>query len=237
MWQKEWMEDRGIPGSYGHSPPGYEKTSKFPGFPGPIRQMGFAQTPIKVVSKMKISDHLVQLKEKDDLDFLKKPAFAVNLRLFKSSHSYRKIILEIVRYMDEHLNSDFEDYDTPKGVSAPALGIPYRIIGYKLANSSQGINQFCINPVIYNFSVLRREVTTNCGTLQFAEKKKITRANVFDFDFYDLECNLVQKKTVASHEGGFTIQHEMDQLDGITIEDRAKEFEDQKSKKEEDVVI
>lgn len=170
---------------------------------------------------MKISDQLVQLYllEEYDKSILVKESFLVNLRLYKISKDYKNIILTIVAYMDEHLNSKFEDWKDPIGVAACNLGFPFKIIGYK-----SGLNtpkcQYCLNPKITLYAGVEQTAQGNCGSLQLKEPLSVKRNCLIDFEFYDLEGNLVVKKSISRSEGAFTIQNEIDQINGITVEIR-----------------
>lgn len=171
---------------------------------------------------MKITDHLVQLMWDDEYDSspLRRESFPVNMRLYRINPSYRKCILEVVRYMDEHLQSHFEDYSDPRGIAAANLGFPLRIIGYKKKPCE---NQFCLNPKITFKSPNTITVTTNCGSLRLKDPVSIERHSLIDFEYFDLEGNLVRKVSVNRMEGGFTIQHEIEQTNGRTLIDLAKD--------------
>ena len=164
---------------------------------------------------MKISDHLVQYStEEFDFSVLVRESFPVNIRLYKSNVSYRNVILEIIRYMDEHLNTHFDDYADPKGVAAANLGFPFRIIGYKKKTSE---NQFFLNPKITHRSAGTVAKQTNCGSLRLATPVTVTRHHSIDIEYYDLAGEIQTKQSITSYEGGFTIQHEMDLIDGKMI--------------------
>lgn len=175
---------------------------------------------------MKITDHLIQLlwEEEYDKSPLTRKSFPVNMRLYKINSDYRKCILEIVRYMDIHLRSHFEDYPDPRGVTAANLGFPLCIIGFK-KNALAGLrteNQFCLNPKITKRSIHTTSVNTNCGSLRLQQNVSVDRFLTIDFEYYDLEGNLTQKKDVSRIDGGFTVQNEIDQINGRTILDVAK---------------
>jgi peptide deformylase len=177
---------------------------------------------------MKIEEHLVQMfgDSESDRSILQREAAPVIMRFYKNNQSYRNCILEIVRYMDEHLNSKFEDYPDPCGVAAPNLGFPFRIIGYR---KRQNENQFCLNPVITDKSHHTIPTTSNCGSLRLAQKMNVERHANIDFEYYDLEGNLVVKKCVSRTEGGFTIQHEIAQICGKTLLDYGKKVSETSS--------
>jgi peptide deformylase len=175
---------------------------------------------------MKITDHLVQLlwEEEYDKSPLTRESFPVNMRLYKTSPGYRRCILEAVRYMDEHLRSHFEDYPDPRGVAAANLGLPYRIIGFKKGAvvGAKAENQFCLNPKITKRSPGTTSTNTNCGSLRLPQNVSVDRHYTIDLEYFDLEGNLVRKENIGRTDGGFTIQHEVDQTNGKTIIDMAK---------------
>lgn len=171
---------------------------------------------------MKITDHLVQLLMEDEYDksVLQRESFPVNIRLYKINDSYRRCILEIVRYMSEHLHSQFEDYTEPRGVAAANLGFPFRIIGYKKNSyTTNPETQFMLNPKITWTGGVPIEVTSNCGSLRLSEPRKTKRHPTIDVEYYDLEANKHTKTAITRNEGGFTIQHEINQTNGKTLID------------------
>lgn len=170
---------------------------------------------------LKISDHLIQdsVDTVDDASILHLKSFPVNLRLYRASKEYKKIILQIITYMDIHLRSTFTDYSNPKGIAAPALGFPLRIIGFKKGYTE--INQFCINPEITSRYGGQQLITTKSGSLRLNEPIQITRWLQIDFKYYDLDCEEIKVQNISRMDGCFTIQHEIDLLDGVTISDKA----------------
>src|SRR5579859_8297589 len=149
---------------------------------------------------MKITDHLVQLLMDDEYDktVIQRESFPVNIRLYKNNPSYRNVILEIVRYMDEHMHSHFEDYSDPRGVAAANLGFPFKIIGYKKNN---GDNQFCINPRITWHTGDTATTTSNCGSLRLTNPISVERYTKIDLEYYDLEGNIVTQKGIERMYG------------------------------------
>src|SRR4051812_23429029 len=153
---------------------------------------------------MKITDHLVQLQMEGEWDntVLNRPSFLVNMRLYRINTSYRHIILGIVQYMDEHLHTHFDDYPDPRGIAAANLGFPFRIIGYKKGTKE---NQFCINPELTYRSANTVTTQSNCGSIRLNCPVNVERHSYIDFNYYDLEGNLVLKKNIGRGEAGFTI--------------------------------
>jgi peptide deformylase len=167
---------------------------------------------------MKIVDYLVQENDPNEYDksLLHKPLFDVNMRLFRTSPFFRQLIMDIVNYMDAHLNMTFEDYAAPKGISGANLAIPYNIIGYK----HQGKNKFCINPCIVRKSQDGFTTETNCGSLKLEKGIKVFRHAQIDLDYYDLKGMKCIEKNISRFEGGFIIQHEVDHNLGLCITDK-----------------
>ena len=167
---------------------------------------------------MRITDYLVQEFDPNEYDktILHKPAFKVNMRLFKTSPFFRQLIMDAVNYMDSHLNMTFEDNTgAVLGISGVKLGIPWNIIGYK----NKGKNKFCINPKIIKYSDDLSETTTNCGALKLKENIKVMRANLIDLEYFDLRGQRTIEKNIGRWEGGYVIQHEVDHLFGILFTD------------------
>lgn len=176
---------------------------------------------------MKITEHLVQLFMEDEWDktVLTRESFPVNIRLYKNNENYRNIILKIVCYMDEHLHSHFEDYSDPRGIAAANLGFPFKIIGYRRKPCE---NQFCLNPKIVFTSANTIPTNSNCGSLRLPQPISVERYGTIDLEYYDLEGEPCKRTGIYRSEGGFTVQHEVDQINGITVIDR---HEKQKAKK------
>jgi len=172
---------------------------------------------------MKIGDHLIQA-SKDDTKILCTPSCPVNMRLYKSSENYRDVILHIVTCMDEHLRTRYDDYGDPKSVAAINLGYPFKIIGYKKTYGINGENQFMLNPAIINASPTKIQVTTNCGSLQLPGPVALQRHQWIDVTYFDLEGNKHELLTISKEHCGFTIQNAIDQINGVTIVERAKEL-------------
>lgn len=164
---------------------------------------------------MKCCDYMVQELNSEEFDrsILHRKLFPVNMRLFKSSGTYRQIIMDVVNYMEQQLKTTYEDYSFPQGISAANLGIPWNIIAFKI----KGTIKFMINPLITRNSPEMIETTTNCGSLMLSEKVKILRHKIIDVEYYDLKGMKCVEANLSRVEGGFTIQHEVDHGLGLTI--------------------
>jgi peptide deformylase len=155
----------------------------------------------------KIVDYLVQENDPNEFDrsILHRQAFDVNMRLFRTSPFFRQIIMDIVNYMDAHLNMAFEDYPAPRGVSGVTLGFPFNVIGFKNKN----VNKFCINPKIVRVSAETLTQETNCGSLRLAKPVKVLRYAQIDLEYYSLKGDKVVELNIGRQDGGLTIQHEV----------------------------
>ncbi len=168
----------------------------------------------------RIADYLIE----PNNAMLHSPVPDVEMPKFRTSPFYRQLIMDIINYMDAHLNMTFEDYPSPRGVSAVTLAIPFNIIGFK----HRGKNKFCINPKIIGRSKDVIESGTNCGCFRFKEDVKVFRHSTVDLEYHDLKGQRTVEKNIGRYEGGFVIQHEVDHSCGICITDREIKKEEEK---------
>lgn len=159
-------------------------------------------------------------KENNNQDnFLKTPLFDVNMRLFNSSSDYRKLIRQVAEYMNRLLCTQFQNYTSLKGISGANIGVPYNIIGFK---DSRDIPVVMINPKILHASEKTKIVSSNCGSLLLDKPVKVKRSVKLKITFFNL---VGDSETIEySAPQAFTIAHEIDHNNGITILDRAKEL-------------
>lgn len=168
---------------------------------------------------MKIGEQVVQQDDSQEFDdsTLKNPVFPVNIRLFRTAPFYRQIIMDCIQYMESHLNMNFEDYHNHRGISGAELGLPWNIIAYKIGMKKK----FCLNPRILSRSNDGTTTETSCGAMmKLGRKVKVFRAARIDMEYYDLKGQRIVEKNIGRVEGGFTIQHEVDHNNGISILDR-----------------
>lgn len=168
---------------------------------------------------MKIGEQVVQQDDPNEFDdsTLKNPLFNINMRLFQCSPFYRQIVMDCVQYMESHLNMNFDDYHNHRGISGAELGLPWNIIAYKTGMKKK----FCLNPRIIRKSEDGVFSETSCGALMKLDRKvKVFRSSTIDLEYYDLKGQKIIEKNIGRHEGGFTIQHEIDHNCGISILDR-----------------
>jgi peptide deformylase len=166
----------------------------------------------------KISDQVVQGNSPEEFDCstLNHSVFPVNMRLFNVSPFYRQIIMDCIQYMESHLNMHFDDYHNHRGISGAELGLPWNIIAYKHGQ----VKKYCINPKIINVSKDGVETETKCGALKLDKAVKVFRHSFIDLEYYDLKGGHIVERNIGRTEGGFTIQHEIDHNNGISILDR-----------------
>ena len=145
---------------------------------------------------------------------LTEPNFNVNMRLFDSSLEYRNIIRDIIKYMKDVLNSSFENYPDPVGISGANVGFPLRIVGVK-EEGERCI--FMLNPTIVK-TFGNKTVKSNCGSLVLKESVSVKRYKVIDVNYYDTRGRLQHDTFLGPLSR--TVQHEIDHTNGVLITDR-----------------
>lgn len=165
--------------------------------------------------RLKISDHIIQFNEGEEFKrLLTSKSFPVNTKRLKTIKEYRESIFAIIKYMDVHLRSNFSDYREPKGVSAVELGFPLTIISVKIP-ASVGDIQHYINPVITSSSLETSTVQTTSGTSPQNNRTVTAIRKIWiTFDYYDLKGDLQKVEKMTRNEGGFVVQHEIEQIEG-----------------------
>ncbi len=83
---------------------------------------------------MLLTDYSVQYRWDHEFDktILRRELFPVNMRIYHTSETYRKLIHDIADYMVHHIRQTYEDYGTPKGISGANLAIPFNITRQEL---------------------------------------------------------------------------------------------------------
>lgn len=160
----------------------------------------------------KIKDHLMQYDYIEESRFLTDESFPVNMRFFRDNVNYRKVIRDIIEYMQLHLVTAFDDYDKARGVAAPTLGFPLTIIAYKDSFSNIHV---LINPKITNRSLGICHKYTGCGC--FSQKIGMDRNLSIDIKFFDINGDEVIQKGITQKDCGFIIQHEINHLEGKLV--------------------
>lgn len=172
---------------------------------------------------MKIDFTMTHISHAEDLPFLRKPLFDVNMRLYRCSGNYLELIQHCCAVIDAAAQTKFEDYKKPHGTSGANLGIPFNIIAI-VRNRGQEDEyvETMINPKItrkYGEVVSRQ---SNCGSIRLKEQITIERPSLIDFEYYDQQGEWKRLEGVGPEEGSLTIQHEVDHNLGILITDYVK---------------
>jgi peptide deformylase len=169
-------------------------------------------------------------------EYLHRPLFDVNLRLYESSRYYRKIVANIIRYMVELFDKKFDDYSEIKGISGANLGIPFNIIAIGRSDDSVLI---MVNPKVLKHGGKSKTVKSNCGSLVLGEPIEVVRSTKVKVAYHSVHYRFKRRRGrdfVAAvihperkmrlrtkwfkNSEGCTIQHEIDHNNGITILDR-----------------
>lgn len=169
---------------------------------------------------MNFSDYITHIDNKEDLPYLRSRLLDVNIRLFKSSRPYRKLIQRACNYIEFLCKTTMDGYSKPFGMSGANAGIPWNIIAYQVdRNKPHERTRVLINPEITHYSDIKSVALSNCGSIRLTESIEVERSDFIWLKYYDLdgiECHSsFDRKT-----GSFTIQHEVDHNKGILITDR-----------------
>lgn len=118
------------------------------------------------------------------------------------------------------------------GISAPQVGIPYKVF-VLIGNSSIGIPNYAIfNPIIVNYS--DEQIILEEGCLSHKHTLiKIRRPIAIRCRFRTHTNNVMTERFTGLTSRAF--QHEYDHLMGINYMDRANYFHKQKAKKDEKI--
>ena len=166
----------------------------------------------------KLSNILVQKGEKGD-DCLKSQLLDVNMRLYnhKTEKGYNKVVKGVIKYMESVLKLHFRDYSKLKGISGANLAIPFNIVVVR--SRSRSITM--INPKIIKMSREKRELSSNCGSLNLPESHPVKRREWVVVSYYGVDGKYVEGKFSLDDVGG-TVQHEIDHNRGVLITDNKR---------------
>lgn len=179
---------------------------------------GPVETP-PVTQKPSIVGCMVQVCTPEfDREILRRKSYNVNMRLYRSNESYRKIIESIATHMLEAIGKPWHDYAAEKGVAAPVLGFPFRMIAVSLPTEYKPF--VMINPRIVAVADTTVSGRTNCGAIRLKSVIEVKRPSWVSIRYYDLAGTQIVRDRILKTDGGHMIQHEMDHLDGILITDR-----------------
>lgn len=170
---------------------------------------------------MKHSDYVTHINNKEDLVYLKSAHFPVNMRLFKTSEEYRKLILLQCSYIRKHCLETKEGYKKPHGMSSANLGLSFNIIGItRNRNTNREYCEIMINPSYTPIEELGYNISnSNCGSLTLDKPIKVKRWQQVEVVYYD-EVGRHLKAIYDAAECGNTVQHEIDHNLGILITDK-----------------
>ncbi len=196
---------------------------------------------------MKHSDYCTHINNDEDKDILTRPLFDVNMRLFKTSDGYRKIVISVCNYLKWWAETPKDGYKIPHGVSGANAAIPFNIIAYnvfkdklncrKCGGKGRVYEQFftgmeevdcdecktkatvLINPRIIKYHGELIQTNSNCGSLTLDKPILVNRYERVSVEFWDMKGNF-HRQMFNRDEGSLTIQHEIDHNQGILITDR-----------------
>lgn len=153
-----------------------------------------------------------------DKEMLRRKAYNVNMRLYRASPEYNAIIKKIASYMIDAIGKHWSDYPVEKGVAAPVMGFPFRMIAVKLMDGLEPV--VMINPKITACSETMVPGRSNCGAIRLKNLVEVNRPSWVSLKYYDTFGKVVIRDRIQKFDGGHMIQHEIDHLDGILITDR-----------------
>lgn len=233
-----------------HSDYDYYRVSK----PLPIRVVDFAMRPFVSLSKIFsymskpiTAQELGSPKEKEDFEsldnysthvstetrFVVARMFPVIIRLFESSGTYKKIILDSLDYMMEVTTKKFRDYPEVKGISGANVGIPFNLVVIKVCKIGEYVPDdlkgltikykgyhflHMINPKIVDHTTRTFRAVTNCGSIRLEKPITVERFKWVQVTFYTREGQI--RRSVIERPITGTAQHEIDHNNGVLITDR-----------------
>lgn len=169
---------------------------------------------------MKHSDYVTHIDNKEDVQFLRKVLFPVNIRLLQTSDEYKHIIQECCDYLSKMVLTKCDGYKLPHGMSGANLAIPFNIIAIaENRNCDEATSRVMINPKILAYQGKPVQTTSNCGSLTLEEPIKVWRWPQIIVEYYEIWGEKVQYHANQTY-GSFTIQHEVDHNNGLLITDR-----------------
>lgn len=164
---------------------------------------------------MNHANYCTHIKHPEDRDVLTRRLFDVNMRLFETSPEYRKIVLEVCKYIRLCSETEKAGYKKPHGWSGANAGIPFNIIGV----NRNGVCDIMINPKILKSYGEKIKSQSNCGSLTLEKSIEIERDEFVEIEYFTVSGAKI-KKHVGRGEAGFTIQHEVEHNLGILIPDK-----------------
>ena len=167
----------------------------------------------------KIDNYLTYIERESDKPYLTTPLLNVNMKLFKTSKSYKEFIQHAVDVIVDRLTKEYEDYDKPRGMSGANCAIPFNIIAYY---SNKDDITVMINPKIIEYGDEKAVAKSNCGSIRLESPIPVKRSTTIKVEWYDINgCRKI--KTFDRQQRSFTIQHEIEHNLGILITDKNRE--------------
>ncbi len=164
---------------------------------------------LQLDAKMNIENYLVQCSgSTDEVDILSRRLFDVNIRLYQNNQEYRELVRAALQHLVTALNTEYDNYTPPVGMSGANIGVPWNIIA---------VPRLMINPKIIDHSFAYEYVKSNCGSIQLPQTISVKRWKFIDVEYYNIEGKLVVEYDVDRCDGGYTIQHEIDHNQGKLI--------------------
>jgi len=168
---------------------------------------------------MNIND-LTFIKNPEDLEYLHRKLFDVNIRLLKSSSVYKDLISKCCDIISKYALTTLKGYSKPYGMSGANLAIPYNIIAIVKNRGKEDEHvDIMINPKICGNSIDKVSAQSNCGSIRLSSPIDITRWASVTVSWYDINGNRYIHR-FDRKDGSLTIQHEIDHNNGILIIDR-----------------
>lgn len=170
--------------------------------------------------KTDVTDYLTHIENAEDLLYLRRPLFDVNMRLFKSSPEYNALVLSACSYIKAAALTTLRGYKKPHGMSGANLAVPWNIVAIvRRRNFTDEYAEAYINPVIVSPDIKTAVVDSNCGSIRLTAPIKVRRHTCVTVNYYD-ENGEFRTVVMCRATGGFTAQHEIDHNLGTLITDR-----------------
>jgi peptide deformylase len=165
---------------------------------------------------LNINNYITYIGNPEDIVYLQNRAFPVNMRLFKTSESYREIVLSCCEYMKKLALEEMEEYKKPHGISGANVAIPFNIIAIvRHRGKEDEYVEALINPVVTKASRKMKISKSNCGSIRLSEDIDIARHEWIEIDYFNENGEPQHRKSK-----NLTVQHEVDHNLGILITQR-----------------
>jgi len=164
--------------------------------------------------------NITHIDNPEDSRYLREPLYHVNMRLFRTSEGYRKVVDAACAHIRWLCLANLGGYKLAHGMSGANAGIPWNIIGVaRERGTPRAWCEIMMNPRIVQASAEMIESQSNCGSINLPEPITVRRHAWVDLEWFD-EAGEFHAKRFSREDGGLTIQHEVDHNLGVTILDR-----------------